>query len=105
VTSAPWLRYDAAASKLTLSLYVQPNARTTAVAGLHAQDLKVRIAAPAVDNKANAAVRAFIAHALAVPAARVGIRRGVASRRKIIEIDAATPDLVTRALGLAETAQ
>src|SRR6476620_8714555 len=66
--SGNWIRYDAAARTLRLSVYVQPNARRTAIVGLHGEDLKVSIAAPAVDNKANLAVIAFVADVLGVPA-------------------------------------
>jgi uncharacterized protein len=96
-----WVRYDAATRTLRLSIYVQPNARTSDVAGLHGEDLKVRIAAPAVDNKANAAVRTFFAHALGVPPSSVSVRRGAASRRKTLEIRDAGAELEARVLALA----
>jgi uncharacterized protein (TIGR00251 family) len=99
--SATWVRYDAAAGVLTLSIYVQPNARTTEVAGLHGSDLKVRIAAPAVDNKANVALRTFIAQRLAVPPGSVSVRYGITSRRKVLEVRDASGDAQARARGLA----
>jgi uncharacterized protein (TIGR00251 family) len=103
VNAAPWLRYDAKSRTLTLSVYVQPNARTTGVTGLHGEDLKIRVAAPALDNKANAAVRELIAGVLEVPASRVTIRRGAAGRRKTLEIADARAELAERALALAAT--
>jgi uncharacterized protein len=99
--SATWVRYDAAARVLTLSIYVQPNARASELAGVHGNDLKVRIAAPAVDNKANVAVRAFIAMALAVPPSSVSVRHGVTSRRKVLQVCDASGDLEVRARALA----
>jgi uncharacterized protein (TIGR00251 family) len=98
-----WVRYDAAARMLRLSIYVQPNARTSNVAGLHGEDLKVRIAAPALDNKANIAVTAFFAQLLAVPPGSVSVRRGATSRRKILEIRDAGAELEALAIALARS--
>jgi uncharacterized protein len=98
--SATWVRYDASARVLTLSIYVQPSARASELAGLHGNDLKVRIAAPAVDNKANVAVRALIARALAVPSSNVSVRRGMTSRRKVLEVCDASGDVEARARAL-----
>ena len=48
----------------TLTLHIQPGARKTEVVGLHGDALKIRLAAPPVDGKANAALIAFIADRL-----------------------------------------
>ena len=101
--SGNWIRYDAAARTLRLSVYVQPNARRSAIVGLHGEDLKVSIAAPAVDNKANLAVIAFVADVLGVPASSVSIRYGATSRRKTLEVRNGPPDLESRALTLAHS--
>ena len=81
-----WARYDAAARRLTLTLHTQPGARKNGVAGLHGDALKVRIAAPAVDNKANAALVEFLSEILNVPRSTVSIRQGASSRRKVVEV-------------------
>ncbi|MGQ0750558.1 MAG: DUF167 domain-containing protein [Betaproteobacteria bacterium] len=39
-----WYRVEPSARRITLTLHVQPNARATALAGLHGDALKVRIA-------------------------------------------------------------
>ena len=95
--SAAWHRYDPAARRLTLTLHVQPGARKSGIAGPHGDALKIRIAAPAVDNKANAALIAFLSEALAVPKSAIALRRGTTSRRKVVEISGG-PELV-KALG------
>ena len=92
-----WFRFDAAARRYSLSLHVQPGARKSGIAGLHGDALKVKIAAPAVDNKANAALIAFLSEALAVPKSAIALRRGTTSRRKVVEISGG-PELV-KALG------
>lgn len=81
-----WLSYDPAARRLTLTLHIQPGARKSGIAGLHGDALKIRIAAPAVENKANTALIEFLAEALGVPRSAIAIRQGATSRRKVVEI-------------------
>ena len=57
--SPPWLRELDSAIELTL--HVQPGARRTEVAGMYGDALKVRLAAPPVDGKANEALVRFLA--------------------------------------------
>jgi len=84
--SVAWHRYDPEARRLTLSLHVQPGARNSALAGIHGDALKIRVAAPAVDNKANAALVEFLSELLAVPKSAIAIRHGATGRRKVVEI-------------------
>jgi len=81
-----WLRHDAAAQRLTLSLHVQPGARKNELVGLHGGALKVKIAAPAADNRANAALIAFLSETLGIQKSAIVIRHGATGRRKVIEI-------------------
>ena len=90
--SAAWHRYDCATRRLTLTLHVQPGARNSGIAGTHGDALKIRIAAPAVDNKANAALVEFLGEMLAIPKSAIAIRRGATARRKIVDI-ACGPEL------------
>ena len=89
--STPW-RYDAAARRLTLTLHVQPAAKRSGFAGLHGDALKVRIAAPAIENRANSALVEVLAGTLGVPKSAVIIRQGATGRRKVVEI-AGGPEL------------
>ena len=91
-----WQRFDADARRLTLTVHVQPNAAASAVSGFHGDALKIRIAAPAVENKANAALIEFLHRLLKIPASRINVRRGAHGRRKIIEIIDADPSLLAR---------
>ena len=95
-----WFRYDAAGRRLTLTLHVQPGAKKSEIVGLHGGALKVKIAAPAVDNQANAALADFLSETLGVPKSAIAIRRGATGRRKIVEITG-SPDLATRLLALS----
>ena len=72
--------------RVTLSLHIQPGARKTEVMGLHGEALKIRLAAPPVDGKANEALLAFLAKTLGLPRARVTLKSGQTSRAKVVEI-------------------
>jgi uncharacterized protein (TIGR00251 family) len=91
IDATVWLhRRDKAAA--TLILHVQPGARRTEVAGVHGDALKIRLAAPPVDGKANAVLVEFVAARLGLPKSAVRLVGGQSSRRKILELDAAPPD-------------
>ena len=90
-----WISYNAASRRLSLRVHVQPNARRSEVAGLHGDALRIRIAAPAVDNMANAELIDFLGETLSVPRSAIVIRHGATGRRKVVEITGG-PELVTR---------
>lgn len=72
---------------MILELHVQPGAKRSEFAGMHGERIKVRIAAPAVDDKANAALIEFLAAHYRVPRASVRILSGLKSRRKRVAIE------------------
>ncbi|GGY09849.1 DUF167 domain-containing protein [Paludibacterium paludis] len=86
---------------LRLTLYVQPGARKTEVAGEHGGALKIRLAAPPVDGKANEALQTWLADSLGIPRRSVRLVSGEKNRNKVIDIEPAMPtsDLLER-LGL-----
>jgi len=45
----------------TLRFHVVPNARTNKIMGEHGAAIKIKLRAPAVEGKANAALRSFLA--------------------------------------------
>lgn len=80
----PWYRW--AGTDLELLVYVQPGARSDEVAGLHADRLKIRIAAPPVDGRANRHLQAYLADQFGVGTGQVEVLSGAASRAKKIWI-------------------
>jgi uncharacterized protein (TIGR00251 family) len=78
---------------------VEGTGNPTWITGLHGDVLKVRIAAPATDNRANAALIEFLSEALGVPRSAIAIRQGARGRRKILEITGG-PELQVRAARL-----
>jgi len=55
-----WHRFDADRNVLCISLRVQPNARSTEFAGTREGSLKVRVASPAVEGRANTLLIEFL---------------------------------------------
>ncbi len=86
--------------KLELTLHVQPGARRTEIAGLHGDALKIRLAAPPVEGKANAALIEFLARTFAVPQRQVALIRGEKSRDKVVVVtgSAVAPETLARGL-------
>jgi len=81
-----------------LHAFVQPRATRTAVVGVHGGALRIKVAAPPVDGKANDALRRFVAQALGVPRSRVELIAGAGSRHKRLLISGVTPEVVAEAL-------
>lgn len=79
-----WYRRNG--ENITLTLHVQPGAKKTAVAGLHGEALKIRLAAPPVEGRANEALLRFIADFFKVPLRDVELKQGEQSRHKRVEV-------------------
>ena len=80
-----WFRI-AANGNITLTLHIQPGAKKTECAGRHGDALKIRLAAPPVDGKANEALIKFVAESMKLPKAAVNLKSGQTSRRKVLEV-------------------
>lgn len=78
----------------TLTLYIQPGAHQTRLAGLHNGMPKIQLKAKAIDGQANAALIAFLAELCAIPKTNVQITAGHKSRIKRVSI----PDSAIRLL-------
>ena len=72
---------------MILELHVQPGAKRSEFAGMHGERVKIRLAAPALEGKANAALIEFLAGHYGVPRRNVRIAAGLKSRRKRVVID------------------
>jgi uncharacterized protein len=67
---------------LVVGFRVSPGAKKTVVAGCYGDRLKVRVAAPPEDNRANHELVRAVAEWLGIPERRVSIYSGHASRDK-----------------------
>ena len=75
-----WHRH--ADGALVISVHAQPGAKRTEVAGFHGDALKIRVAAAALEDRANEALVAFIAGKLGVAKREVTLVSGARSREK-----------------------
>jgi uncharacterized protein (TIGR00251 family) len=75
-----------------LSVRVQPRARRDEVVGGQGATLRVRVAAPPIDGRANQAVIGVLAEALGLPRASIGLVSGAAGRDKLFRIARHSPD-------------
>ena len=74
--------YDDSPDGIVLRVHVQPGAGRSAVVGRHGDALKVRVAAPPVEGRANEATRSLLAETMGVPEADVELTSGQSSRAK-----------------------
>lgn len=72
---------------MILDIHVQPGAKRSEFAGRHGERVKIRLAAPAVENRANEALIEFLAEHYGVPRRSVRIAAGLKSRDKRVVID------------------
>jgi len=83
---------------IVLSVKIVPNAPKSKVDGMLGDFLKIRIQAPPVDGKANAALLKFLAKELDVSASRLNVLTGHTGRIKRIVISGVKPQQVVSAL-------
>lgn len=87
---AGWYRRNA--DVITLALHVQPGAKRSEIAGLYGAALKIRLAAPPIEGRANEALLKFIAELFGVPLRQVELKQGGQSRRKVVAITGSNID-------------
>jgi uncharacterized protein (TIGR00251 family) len=70
-----------------LNVRVSPGAKRTSIEGRYGEAaLRLRVAAPPVDGKANAELKRFLSELLGVPRSDVTVLRGAGSRDKAVLI-------------------
>lgn len=70
-----------------IRIRLQPRARREEVVGERAGAIVVRVTAPPVDGRANAALCGLVARAAKVAPSRVSVVRGQTSRDKLVRVD------------------
>jgi uncharacterized protein len=94
-----WAQHDSVQDVWTLHVHAQPGASRNEIVGEHGGRLKLKITAPAVDNKANACLVEFLAKLLGVARSQIKIIRGQGARQKTLTIQgagAALAELITQ---------
>jgi uncharacterized protein len=82
----------------TIRVYVIPNAKVDKVVGEYGGAIKIKLQAPAIEGKANAALRRVLAEKLSIPQRAIVLERGERSRDKVIRIDGLSEEEVRRRL-------
>lgn len=95
-SSSEWM--EVGDGYLVLRLRVQPGAKKSRVVGPHAAQLKVAVAAPPVDGKANATLLAWLAKELGLKQSDLEILSGQSGRDKRIKVTGSDPDVVIKQL-------
>jgi uncharacterized protein len=84
---------------IALNLHCQPGAKATKVVGLHDGCLKISLQAPALENKANELLLAWLSKQLRVPQKQIQFLSGQNSRKKRVEIwGSISPEQIIRLL-------
>lgn len=82
----------------TIRVHVIPNAKIDKVAGEHGDAIKIKLRAPAIEGKANTALRKFLAEKLSIPQCAIVLERGERSRDKVLRIDGLSEEDVRQRL-------
>jgi uncharacterized protein (TIGR00251 family) len=91
-----WLRVDGDA--VLLLVHLQPGAKRTAIAGEHGGRLKVAVAAPPIEGRANDALLGWLADRLGLPRRRLHIAAGLQARDKTLRVQGIGADELRRRL-------
>ena len=79
---------------IRLKVRVTPNARKNGVVSWTEDEIRLKIKAPAVEGKANAALIEYLSELTDVPRSKIEVKIGEKSRIKLIEIEGPAPDEV-----------
>ena len=93
--------YDDSPEGIVLRIHVQPGAGRSAVVGRHGDALKVRVAAPPIEGRANEAAGALLAEVLGVPEPDVELTSGQSSRAKRFRLKGLDPEEADKRLRVA----
>lgn len=84
------------ADGVVIAVKVQPGAKRSAITGVHADALKIAVAAPPVDGKANAELIKFLSEALGVKRGQIQIIRGEKAKQKQVLLTGLTANDVSK---------
>ena len=95
----PWLKQGNAKSDIyVLALYCQPGAKKTEVQGEHDVRLKIRLAAPPVEGKANDALILWLSKTLGLNRSAIELLAGDLSRLKRVRVIGITAQAIVQNL-------
>jgi uncharacterized protein (TIGR00251 family) len=86
---------------VTLKVHLHPRSAREEINGLHGNSVNVHVTAPALEDKANAALKKFVAKKLKIAPSHVEIIAGHHSREKLLRISGVTKAEVKKAFSLS----
>lgn len=78
--------FSKTATGYIVAVHAQPGAKRSEISGLHGERLKVRIAAPPLEGRANEALIELLAQRLGLPRSKLRVSKGLQGRTKLVEI-------------------
>jgi uncharacterized protein (TIGR00251 family) len=84
---------------VSFAVRVQPRASRDEIVGEYQDQMKIRLTAPPLDDRANEALRKLLASRLNVPVAAVRIAAGQHSRNKRVEVRGVSAGMIQALLG------
>ena len=82
----------------TIQVHIIPNAKIDTVVGDYGDAIKIKLQAPAIEGKANTALRRFLAEKLSIPQRAIVLERGERLRHKVIRVDDLSEQDIRRGL-------
>ena len=98
LTNKNWLS-SGKNSVLFVAIHAQPGAKRTAIVGVHGDKLKVCLASPPVDGKANAMLIKFFSKTLGLPKSSIQLVGGETSREKRLSISGVDAETLLSSIG------
>jgi uncharacterized protein len=91
---------DRSIPAVQISIRAVPNAGRDACAGIMDDGVtwKIRLAAPAIDGRANGALLDFLGKTLGIPRSKIKLTSGASSRSKRVRIEGIALEMVTERL-------
>ncbi|WP_027722531.1 DUF167 domain-containing protein [Maridesulfovibrio zosterae] len=87
ITELPSYIRQCGSQSWKVSVWVQPGAKNVCIIGEYQDSVRVKINAPAVDNKANKALAKFIAARLGLKNRNISIASGQTNRKKVLLVE------------------
>ncbi len=81
-----------------IRVHIIPNAKIDKVVGERGDAIKIKLRAPALEGKANAALRFFLADELNISQRAIVLEHGQRSRDKVVRIDGLSEEAIRRSL-------
>ena len=78
--------FSKTAAGYVVAVHAQPGAKRSEISGLHGGRLKMRIAAPPLEGRANEALIDFLAQRLGLSRSKLRVLKGLQGRAKLVEI-------------------